>query len=61
MPPISTEEAAVKRWIDHDQDQRRLESYQDISRSAFALGMIALGLVAVFAIIMMLPEGWRHG
>lgn len=45
--------------IDLDQEQRRAERYQDISRSAFAIGVIALTLVAAFAVLMLWPQ--PHG
>lgn len=47
--------------MDFDQEQRRAQRYQDISRSAFAIGLIALCLVTAFAFLMLLPDGWRHG
>lgn len=39
--------------FEHESARRRAEQYSDISRSAFAIGMIALSLVAAFAILML--------
>lgn len=44
------------RIIDHDAELRRAEKYTDISRSAFALFVIALALVAAFAVAMFFTE-----
>lgn len=46
-------------WTDLEQEQRRIERYQDLSRSAFAIGVIALCLVAAFAMLMLWPH--PHG
>lgn len=43
--------------MDFEQEQRRAERYDDLSRSAFALGVIGLTLVTVLAFYMLLPRG----
>lgn len=47
--------------IDFEAEQRRAEQYRDISRSAFAIFVFSLALVASFALLMFAggDDMWR--
>lgn len=43
--------------VDLDQERRRAERYQDLSRSAFASSVIALCVITALAFIALWPRG----